>query len=386
MTLHSSTPMKRPILVLAIVLVVFVAFVGTLYFLYQKSREKPVVHETDQPLVTDIVSKTVATGAIIPRHEIEIKPRVSGVVSELAVEPGQYVKRNDLIARIQIIPDVVTVHRAEADVQSARLALDNARREFERHQRLFEQQVISEAELSRMRHDFEVRRQDLAAAQNNLQLVREGASRKAGQVSNEVRSTVEGMILDVPVKEGESVTETNNFNPGTTIAYVADMNDMIFEGRVDESEVGKIKEGMELELKIGAIDDLRFKGRLEYIAPKGFDDEGTIQFAIRAAMEPLEGVFIRAGYSANADIVLDRREQVLAVRESTLAFERGKPYVEVEVAPQVFERREVTLGLSDGIHIEVLSGIDAGVVLKQQGLRGGGPRGGGPGGRGGRGR
>jgi HlyD family secretion protein len=180
-----------------------------------------------------------------------------------------------------------------------------------------------------------------------------------------VTSTVDGMVIDVPVKLGVSVTESNNFNPGTTIASVADMGDMIFQGKVDESEVGKVKEGMKLKIKIGAIENQEFDGDLEYIAPKGVQAEGAIQFEIKASIVPREGVFIRAGYSANADIVLERRDKVLAVREALLQFEDEKPYVEVETAPQIFERRDVKVGLSDGLNIEILGGIDKDAKIKK---------------------
>lgn len=356
--------MKRLLPFLIVVLIIGV-FAGTLLFLYQKSQEQPVVFEIEQPLVTDIIKKTVATGSLVPRQEIEIKPRVSGVISKLYVEPGQVIEKDALIADIQIIPDMLDLNRAEAAVSSARISFENAKRELERNRTLFERSVISDAELSRFQLDFELRKQELNTATNNVALIRNGAISKSNKVSNQVRSTVVGMVLEVPVEEGESVIESNTFNAGTTVAMVADMTDMIFQGRVDESEVGKLREGMDLSIQIGAVEGERLRGKLEYIAPKGVATEGVIEFEIRAAIEPREDVLVRAGYSANADIVLDRRDKVLAINEGLLQFEDGKPFVEVETGPQTFEKRSVEVGLSDGINIEVLNGLEQSTKIKK---------------------
>jgi HlyD family secretion protein len=225
---------------------------------------------------------------------------------------------------------------------------------------------VSEGEFKQQKLNMELKRQELDTAENNLQLVKVGASRRSGAVSNIVYSTVEGMVLEVPVKEGGSVIEANNFNEGTTIAAVADMSDLIFSGTVDESEVGKVKEGMPVSITVGALGDRRFEGKLEYISPKGTPKDGTIQFEVRARLDLEKGVFVRANYSANADIILERRHQVLTISESLVKFEHGKAFVEVETAPQTFARREVKLGLSDGLDVEVLSGIDVKAVLKVQ--------------------
>ncbi|HWN70831.1 MAG TPA: efflux RND transporter periplasmic adaptor subunit [Haliangium sp.] len=356
--------MKRLVPFLVVIAVAGV-FAGTLYFLYQKSQRQPVVFETQEPVVTDIVKKTVATGSLVPRQEIEIKPRVSGVISKLYVEPGQVIAKDALLADIQIIPDMLDLNRAESAVASARISFENARRELERNRGLFERQVISEAELGRHQLEFELRKQELDTASSNVALIKNGAIRRSNKVSNQVRSTVAGTVLEVPVEEGESVIESNTFNAGTTVATVADMTDMIFLGRVDESEVGKLREGMELSIQIGAVENERLRGKLEYIAPKGVATEGVIEFEIRAAIEPREDVLVRAGYSANADIVLDRRQQVLAINEGLLQFEDGQPFVEVEVAPQTFEKRSVQVGLSDGINIEVLDGLAQGTKIKK---------------------
>jgi HlyD family secretion protein len=349
-----------------ITLGILTAFAWTLLFLYEKSQARPTTYKTEKARVTDIVKKAVAPGAIIPRREVTIKPRVSGVLEKVHVEPGQYVKEKALIAQIRIIPDVVSLNNAESSLKAARINYDNAKLEIQRFERLRAQGLISETEYNQQKLNAELRAQELDAAENNLQLVKVGASKRSGAVSNVVYSTVEGMVLEVPVKEGGSVIEANNFNEGTTIAAVADMNDLMFSGKVDESEVGKIRVGMPVSIAIGALGEQRFQGELEYIAPKGIPKEGTIEFEVRAKIHLVPGVFIRAGYSANADIILERKDKVLAISESLVKFEDGKAFVEVELGPQKFDRRQVKLGLSDGIDVQVLSGIDARAVLKVQ--------------------
>ncbi|MBT8492019.1 MAG: efflux RND transporter periplasmic adaptor subunit [Deltaproteobacteria bacterium] len=363
--------MKRLLLPAAVTIIIVGLFVWTLVFLYNKSQADPISHQTDKPFESDILKKTVASGAIVPRREILIKPRISGVIDELFVEPGQIVKKGDRLARIKVIPNMVNLNSAEARVKTAQVRLRNAKKERNRFQGLFDRKLISEAELAARRLDYELAQQEVSAAKSNLQLIREGASRGSGKVQNEVTSTVEGMILDVPIEEGVSVIETNNFNEGTTIAAVANMRDLIFKGTVDESEVGKLEIGMDLDIRIGALDKEVFEGKLEYISPKGVDKDGAIQFEIRAAIDPRDGVFVRANYSANADIVLDRRDKVLAVREAWVVFEKGKTFVEVEVGPQQFEKRPVKLGLSDGINVEILEGLDQKVAIKVPATEGG---------------
>ena len=342
-------------------------FLGTLGFLWYKAQEPPEVFETTTPFMADIVKKTVATGSIVPRNEVAIKSRVSGVVADLHVDPGQLVRQGELIASIQIIPDEQTLTTAESSVRTSRITVSDAERELERARALAKQGAISAAELQRAETAHELAKQDLSAAATRLTVVREGARRGTGQVNTEVRSTVDGMVLATDVKVGQSVIESNTFNEGTTIAAVADMSDMIFLGFVDETEVGKIEEGMPLQVTVGALEGVRFGGTLEYISPKGNAETGAVQFEIKAAVEQQEGVFLRAGVSANANIVLDRREQVLSIREADLVFERGEPFVEVEIGNQEFERRAVEVGLSDGMTVEILSGIEAETPIKTTG-------------------
>ncbi len=340
-------------------------FVGTTWFLYQKSQEDPVIYETDAPYVTDIINKTVAIGSITPRREVSIKSQVSGVVDELYVEPGQSVESGDLIARIRLIPNMEHLNQAQSQLASARINLRNAERELQRQQRLFSEKLISESEYNRFMLTYELQVEAVKAAENNVSLIREGSTASADQTSNLVRATVSGMVLDVPVKEGVFVIETNTFNEGTTIATIADMTDLIFEGWVDESEVGKLREGMELVLNIGALEGETFTAELEYISPKGVEDQGTINFEIRAAIRLNDDLFLRAGYSANADIILDQREQVLAINEGNLLFVDGGTFVEVAVGPQRFGRRSVSTGISDGINIEILDGLSEDTTIKR---------------------
>lgn len=356
--------MIRRIAPLFFALIIIGAFGWTLVFLYRKSKEEPIVYKTASPELRDIIQKTVAAGSIVPRREVAIKPRVSGIVQRLAVEPGQLVKAGDLIAEIKIVPNVVNLNSAESRLAAARINLENRDEEFARVQRLHRDQLVSEGDLKRSELDYRLARQELEAASNNLHLIKDGAIRGSGKVSNVVTSTVEGMVIEVPVKEGVSVIETNNFNEGTTIASVADMKDMIFQGFVDESEVGKLEEDMPVSISIGALAGQRFQGRLEYIAPKGTDREGTIEFEVRAALMIPPGSFVRANYSANADIILERREGVLAINERVLQFEAGKPYVEIQSSAQRFDKRFVTLGLSDGVRSEVVEGLTTRDVVK----------------------
>ncbi len=359
----------KTFLKISVALVIVAVFVGTIFYLYKKSQAEPIVYETTTAFKTDIIRKTVATGSVVPRKEIEITPKVSGIIEEIFVEPGDVVKKDQLIARVKIIPDMINLNNAESRLKRAKIQLEEARKNYERYKSLYEQEVIPEADFLTFDIAFRNAREEVETAEDNLQLIREGATKKAGNVTNTlIRSTIEGMVLDVPVEEGNSVIESNTFNNGTVIATIADMNEMIFEGKVDESEVGKISEGMQLIMTIGAIENETFDAVLEHISPKGIEENGTIQFEIRAAVDLKENQFIRAGYSANADIVLERKNQVLAISEGLLLIEKDTTYVEVEVSPQTFEKRVIKTGLSDGINIEILAGISESDKIKAAAL------------------
>jgi HlyD family secretion protein len=340
-------------------IVVVLLILGSFVFLYKKSKAKPVTYQTESPEITDIVKKTVATGSIVPRQSVEVKPKVTGVLSELYVDAGAIVKKDQPLGKVQIIADAQALNSAQAQLTNAQITLDNAKRELDREEGLFKQGVIAEQELYKFRTDYALAKEGVTTATSNLQLVKEGATRTGGKTSNViVTATVDGMVIDVPVKVGFSVIQANSFNPGTTIATIANMNDIIFDGRVDEAEVAKIKEGMKLQIKVGAIENDKLDGKLTFIAPQGKLIDGAIQFEIKADVTNKPGLTLRANYSANADIVLDEKKQVLAIREALVQYDKDqKPYVEVETTPQTFVRHDVQLGLSDGIHVEVKSGV-----------------------------
>ncbi|ARU28405.1 efflux RND transporter periplasmic adaptor subunit [Cellvibrio sp. PSBB006] len=357
--------MKKLVWFAVLALIAFI-FIGTAVFLFNKSQEKPVVYETDAPFKTTIIKKTVAIGKVIPRKEVNVTSQVSGVVEKVYVVAGQTVKKGDLIARITLAPNMVMLNSAESQLQSAEINLKNAEDELERQKKLYADKLISESEYNKFLLTYNLQRQAVESAENNLLLIREGATRKSDLVSNMIRATVDGMILDVPNKEGAFIVESSTFGAGTTVASLADMNDMIFEGMVDEAEVGKIREGMELVLDVGALEGEPFSAVLEYISPKGIEDQGTIKFQIRAAVTLSDQLFLRANYSANADIVLDKRENVLAINEGNLLIEDEQHFVEVETAPQQFEKRKVETGLSDGINIEIVSGLKESEKIKRR--------------------
>ena len=348
--------MKRAFVTI-FVLTIIGLFIYVGYFLYQKNQKDPIVYKSTAPFYTDIVKKTVANGSINPRREIALKPQISGIVDELFIEAGDQVEKGQVIAKIKVIPDDVTLSNAESSLNRAKISLEEARVEKERREKLFDAKAISEVEFNAFLFDYQRKLEDVDVAENNLQLIKEGVSKKKQQTTTLVKSTITGMVLDVPVEEGMQVIESNNFNDGSTIASVADMTDLIFEGTVDESEVGKIKEGMDLKIKVGAIEKIHFDAKLEYISPKGIDDQGTIQFEIRAALTETKNQMLRAGYSANADIILDSRDSVLAIKERDIHFEDEGLFVEVETGDQEFDKREINTGLSDGINVQVMSGL-----------------------------
>jgi HlyD family secretion protein len=354
---HSSGDVMKKVLSITAAVLVLGLFAGTTWFLYQKSQQPPEIFATDSPYRADIVNKIVAIGIIVPRKEVSVKSQVSGVVEELYLQPGATVKRGDLIAKIQLIPNMEHLNQAQSQLESARINFRNAERELNRQKPLFEKRLVSESQYQQAQLNYDLQREALAAAEDNVSLIKEGSTKNAEQTSNRVRATADGMVLDVPVEEGVFVIESNTFNEGTTIASIADMSDLIFEGQVDESEVGKLREGMELVLRIGALESETFTALLEYIAPKGVENQGTINFEIRAAIQLNPDYFLRAGYSANADIILDQRDQVTAVNEGNVLFEADGTYVEVAVGEQRFEKRKIRTGISDGINIEIIEGL-----------------------------
>ncbi len=343
-------------------------FVGlllsTFVFLWRKTRPQTTTYSLVSPRTDTLRRTVVATGKVEPRDEVLIKPQISGIVSELHKEAGQLVRKGEVIATVKVIPELASLNSAESRVAVARLSLDQARTEQERTAALYAKGVVAAEEFEQGRTALRKAEEELRNAQDNLEITRNGiANRYREQSNTQVRSTIDGMILDVPVKEGNSVIQANTFNDGTTIATVADMSDMLFRGKVDETDVGKLRTGMPVRLTVGAMQDVELAARLEYVAPKAAEENGLVLFEVKAAAAIPDSLFVRAGYSANAEIEILRREGVLVLPESCVEFEGDKAWVHVltseEEAPeQTFERREVRTGISDGIDVEIVSGID----------------------------
>ena len=351
--------MKKSVTIVILV-TIFLAFGGAMYYLYSKNAEDPVVYETETPSTQTIVKKTVATGSILPLEEVLIKPNISGVIEEIFVEGGDFVKSGDLLAIIKVVPNLNALNDARNNIEAAKIALEDQKRNFDRQKSLFDKGVVSRVDLERSQLTFDQAKQTYSAANKRYDIVKTGTTKGYGNAANtQIRATVSGMVLEVPVEVGNQVIESNNFNEGTTIAAIADVEKMIFEGKVDESEVGKIKENLPLEITVGAIEDVVFDAVLDYIAPKGNAENGAIQFEIKGTLKKQDTTFIRAGLSANASIILGRADSVLAVKEALVQFDgkTKKPFVEVATGDQQFERRDLELGISDGIFVEVKSGI-----------------------------
>lgn len=356
--------MKRIFKILLVVILIG-TFVWTLWFLYAKSQKPPQEFKTEKATTLSIIRKTVATGSVIPRREVFIKPQVSGIVEAIYIVAGKMIKKGDVIAKIRIIPNMISLNEAESRVNRSKINFDQAKADFDRYQSLFKDKIISPSEFQQYEIRFRQAREEINTAQDNLDLIKEGVAKSTGKTTNTlIRSTLSGMVLDVPVKEGFSVIEANTFNEGTTVASIADMGEMIFEGKVDESEVGKIHQGMDLILTVGAIENYKFNAKLEYIAPKGVAENGAIQFQIRAAVDIDTSYFLRAGYSANADIILDRRDSVLGVPESVLQFSKDTTWVEVKTSATEYKKQIIKTGISDGINIEVLEGLNKNDEIK----------------------
>ncbi len=365
--------MKRTKTIIILALIV-VAFSAALIYLWQKNAQNPITYTTDSPSEETIIVKTVATGNIVPKEEVLIKSNISGVIEEVFIEAGQYVNSGDLIAKIRVIPNVSSLTSAKNNIssnqtalQTAKINLETQQANYDRQKALFDKGVISANEFESIRNTYLQTKQSVEQAQINLtssaqnyDIIKTGTTSGLGNIAQtQVRATVSGMVLDVPVKEGNQVIEANNFNEGTSIASLADVKKMIFEGKVDESEVGKIKEGLPLEITVGAMENVKFEAVLDYIAPKGVAENGAIQFAIKGTLKNIDSTFIRAGLSANASIILDKAEKVMAIKEALVQYDvkTQKPFVEIAVGNQKFERRDIELGISDGIFVQVKNGI-----------------------------
>ena len=348
---------------LIIAAIIALIFIGTFVFLWQKSQPKEVVYNEFTPKTDSIQKTTIITGKIEPRNEVNIKPQISGIISELYKEPGDYVNAGDIIAKVKVIPDMSSLSSAEMRVRLADINLKQAETDFKRVENLHDQKLVSDDEFDKGRIALQQAKHERTAAQDALEVVRDGVSKSNAKASSTlIRSTISGVILDIPVKVGNSVILSNTFNDGTTIATVANMNDLIFRGNIDETEVGQLVSGMNMKITIGALQNLNFDASLEYISPKAVESNGANQFEIKAAVKLAEGGKIRSGYSANAEIVLAKAENVLSVPESAIEFSGDSTFVYVikgEGKEKTYERTYVETGLSDGVNIEIKKGITA---------------------------
>jgi HlyD family secretion protein len=349
--------MKKILLITLAIL--FVALcVGVTAYLFIKEQKDPVLYQTESPEIQDIIKKTVATGSIEPRREVLVKPQVSGIIEKIYVKAGQSISKGDIIAKVRIIPEMTRINDAETQLNTAKINLELAEREYKRQKALLDDKVISQMDFVRYEQDFRIRKEQLIQAENNIELIKKGSSSRVTNTTTEVKATIEGTILDIPVKEGSNVIQANTFNEGTTIASLANMQDLIFKGKLVESEIGKLSNGMKLNLVIAAIPNKIYKAQLEFIATKGVEDKGSIQFEIKAGIEPsADNQLIRAGYSSNADIILEKREKVIAIKEKNIEFKKDSTFVYLETKPQVFEKRLIKTGLSDELNIEIVSGL-----------------------------
>lgn len=351
----------KKFLKITLLVILTAGIIGTFVFLWMKSRPKVVVYETVTAEVADLQKTTVATGKVEPRDEILIKPQISGIIDEVYKEAGQSIRKGEVIAKVKVIPELGQVNSAESRVRLAEINEKQAQTDFDRIEKLFNDKLISREEFEKSEVALKQARVEVQTAKDALEIIKEGITKNSASLSSTlIRSTIDGLILDVPVKAGNSVIMSNTFNDGTTIATVANMNDLIFKGKIDETEVGRIHEGMPVKLTIGALQNLTFDAKLEYISPKGVEENGANQFEIKAAVSVPDSVQIRSGYSANAEIVLQRAEQALAVPESVIEFSGDSTFVYImtdSIPEQKFKRTQVTAGMSDGIKIEVKSGV-----------------------------
>jgi HlyD family secretion protein len=352
---------------IALLAIVAIIFLGTFVFLYQKSQPVVELYEVMEVTTGNLEKTTIATGKIEPRDEILIKPQISGIIDAVYKEAGEKVKKGEVIAKVKVIPELGTLNSAESRVRLAEINARQSETDFSRMKKLYEEKLISAEEYEKSEVSVKQAREELQTAKDNLEIVKEGITQNSASFSSTlIRSTIDGLILDVPIKEGNSVIMSNTFNDGTTIATVADMNDLIFRGNIDETEVGRLHEGMPVKITLGALQDMEFQAELEYISPKGVEENGANQFEIKAAIRVPDSVTVRSGYSANAEIVLQRVQDVLTIPESCVEFSGDTTFVYVltQNEPQLFNRQQVSIGMSDGINIEIKDGLAEGQKVR----------------------
>ena len=343
---------------IGIALLVFGALFAAAFFI-KTNNKSAIIYDTQTVITTSIERKTVVTGKVIPEDEVEIKPQIQGIIEALFVEEGDLVNTGDLLAKIKVVPNEQNLNSAEGRLANSRIVLKNAEIELNRNKDLYEKGIISKQNFDNVQLRFNQSKQDVSNAVSDLQIIRSGSKGGAASANTNIRATVPGTVLEIPVEEGFQVIASNSFNAGTTIATIADLNKMIFEGKVDEAEVGKLRVGMPLEVNLGAIEDQALEAQLKFIAPKGNEEQGAVQFIIEADLFLNDSIFVRAGYSANASLVLERKDSIMAIPEALLQFDREteEPYVEVQTEDQKFERRDVEIGISDGVNVEIISGL-----------------------------
>lgn len=341
-----------------IVVLVLGALWAAAFFIKSNSKS-PITFESETPFEANIEKKTVATGKVVPEDEIEIKPQISGIIEKVYLEEGVQVKAGDLIATVKVVPNEQTLNAARGRIRNAEINLNNTKIEYDRNKALFDKGVISSQDFNTQKLRFDQATQELKQSRSDYQIVKVGSAGGSSSANTYIRATVSGTLLTVPVEKGSQVIQSNNFNAGTTIATIADLGNMIFEGKVDEAEVGKLKIGMPLKVSLGAIEDKEFDAKLRFVAPKGDEESGAVQFKIEGDVTLDDNYFVRAGYSANASIILETKKEVLSIKEAWLQNDKetDEPYVEVEVGEQKFERRDIKLGISDGINVEILEGL-----------------------------
>ena len=343
---------------LAMGLMILGAVFATIYLI--KTNSKPLVeYKTQSPKTQNIEKKTVVTGTVIPEDEVEIKPQISGIIEKLFVEEGDLVTNGDLLAKVKVVPNEQSLNTAKGRLSNTLILLKNAEVEFNRNQSLFDKEIISQQQFDNAKLSFDQAKQNVINARTDLQIIKLGSAGGSSIANTNIRATVAGTILEIPVKEGDQVIESNTFNAGTTIATIADLNKMIFEGKVDEADVAKLIIGMPLKVSLGAVQDKEFDAQLKFIAPKGNEEQGTVQFKIEGDVYLDNSVFIRAGYSANASLVLEKKDSVMCISEALLQFDKitNDPYVEIKNDKGKFERKNIDLGISDGINVEVVKGL-----------------------------
>lgn len=357
--------MFKKVVVISFIVLFISLSVGVTGYLYVKGQKPKETFTIDSVTVGDIYKKTVATGSVEPRREVLVKSQVSGLIEKIFIKAGDQVKKGQPIAKIKVVPNMMTLNSAETSLNTAKINFERAEAEYNRRKQLFEDKVISQADFVAFELDYNLKKEQLESAESYLQLVKNGSSRRITSTNTTVRATIDGKVLDVPAKEGAFVIESNNFNDGTTVASLANMNDLVFKGKIAESEVGKLKEGMELDLQIGAIANEHFKAKLEFISSKGVEDKGAIQFEIKAGLVSVKDSknTIRAGYSASADIIIDSREKVLVLKEKNILISGDSVYVWQQLKDD-FVKKVVKTGLSDDIFVEIISGLEKGDKVK----------------------